>query len=107
MIEARGESPADDMISSMTSAEIDGRRLSREEITSHISLLLVAGGETTDMALANLWYGLLTEPEALELVRADPALLDGAFGVLDALASVAIVSAKVMALTLLQLLGPR
>lgn len=79
VIDARQACPGGDMISSMTSAEIDGRRLSRDEITSHISLLLVAGGETTDMALANLWYDLLTEPEALELVREDPALLDGAF----------------------------
>jgi cytochrome P450 len=79
VVDQRLSCPGEDMISAMTSAEIDGRRLSREEITSHISLLLVAGGETTDMALANLWYDLLSEPEALDAVRRDPDLADGAF----------------------------
>ncbi|HVW18869.1 MAG TPA: cytochrome P450 [Solirubrobacteraceae bacterium] len=79
VVDERIACPGEDMISAMTSAEVGGRRLSREEIASHVSLLLVAGGETTDMALANLWYDLLTEPEAMEALRADPDLAGGAF----------------------------
>ena len=41
--------------------------------------MLVAGGETTDKAIANLWWNLLRVPEALAEVTADPALLDAAF----------------------------
>lgn len=59
-----------------------GERLSRQEIASFISLLMVAGGETTDRALASFWWILLQHPEVLAAVRADPSLLDaGLLGV--------------------------
>ena len=41
--------------------------------------MLVAGGETTDKAISNLWWNLLTNPDALVAVTADSGLLDAAF----------------------------
>ena len=41
--------------------------------------MLVAGGETTDKAIANLWWNLLSNPDALAAVTADPDRLDAAF----------------------------
>ena len=41
--------------------------------------MLVAGGETTDKAIANLWWNLLSHPDALAAVTADPDRLDAAF----------------------------
>ena len=79
LIEERRESPQGDLVSRIACAEADGRRLTDDEITSFISLLLVAGGETTDMAIANLWFDLLTEPEALAAIRDDPSLIEHAF----------------------------
>ncbi|MEQ8716851.1 MAG: cytochrome P450 [Acidimicrobiales bacterium] len=57
----------------------DGERLSRQEIASFISLLLVAGGETTDRAIANFWWVLLQHPPVWESLRDDPSRLDAAF----------------------------
>jgi cytochrome P450 len=44
-----------------------------------VSLLLVAGGETTDKALSNLFMNLIANPDQLAAVRADRALIDAAF----------------------------
>jgi len=49
------------------------------EIASFISLLMVAGGETTDRGMANFWWILLQHPDVLGAARADPSLLDAAF----------------------------
>ena len=43
------------------------------------SLMLVAGGETTDKAIANLWWNLLSHSDTLAAVAAEPNRLDDAF----------------------------
>jgi cytochrome P450 len=80
LIEERMASPGRDLISGIAHGRTEaGERLSREEIASFISLLLVAGGETTDRGLANFWYVLLRHPDVLERIAADPSLIDAAF----------------------------
>lgn len=79
LIDERLSCPGTDLVSRIVNADVEGRRLTRDEITSFISLILVAGGETTDMAIANMWWGLLTERELLDEVIADPGLLDSVF----------------------------
>jgi len=80
LISARIEDPRPDLITGITQGRSEsGEQLSREEIASFISLLLVAGGETTDRALANFWYVLMTEPDVMAAVRGDPSLLGAAF----------------------------
>lgn len=71
----RRREPRDDLISGLADAEIDGEKLSDEEIFSFLRLLLPAGVETTYRALGNLLYGLLSEPEQLDALRADRALI--------------------------------
>lgn len=73
-IERRQREPADDLISRLVTSDLDP-----DEIPSFLSLLLTAGGETTDKAISNLWFHLLTTPDLLASVREDPALLDAAF----------------------------
>ena len=63
------------MISGLAAAEIDGERLSDEEIFSFLRLLLPAGVETTYRSLGNLLFGLLSNPHQLDAVRADRSLL--------------------------------
>lgn len=75
ILAARRQDPRDDLISSLAVAEIDGERLSDEEIYSFLRLLLPAGIETTYRSLGNLLFGLLTHPEQLEAVRADRSLI--------------------------------
>ncbi len=67
--------PAEDIISDLVSAQVDGERLSDEAIYSFLRLLLPAGAETTYRSSGNLLYLLLTHPEQLEAVRSDRALL--------------------------------
>ncbi|BBH69507.1 cytochrome P450 [Actinoplanes sp. OR16] len=74
-IAARVADPRDDLLSVLGTAEIDGERMSALEIKAFVSLLLVAGGETTDKALANLMLNLVRDPEQMALVRADRSLI--------------------------------
>ncbi len=78
-VQERLRNPGDDLISKLCVAEVDGERLSVHDIKSFTSLLLTAGGETTDKAIANLWWLLLNHREQFEAVREDPSLLDQAF----------------------------
>ena len=75
----RRRRPADDLISDLLVAEVDGRRLDDEEIYSFLRLLLPAGVETTYRASGNLLYGLLTNPDQLRAVVEDRALVSVAF----------------------------
>jgi cytochrome P450 len=79
VISARRAYPHDDLISGMCTAEIDGVRMSDQEIVDFCSLLLAAGGETTERGIASTLSNLLTNPDQLALVRSDPRLLDAAF----------------------------
>jgi cytochrome P450 len=75
ILAARRKEPRDDLISGLADAEIDGERLSDEEIFSFLRLLLPAGVETTYRALGNLLFALLSAPDQLDAVRADRSLL--------------------------------
>ncbi len=75
IVEERRKDPKDDLISTLATAEIDGVRLPDENIYGFLRLLLPAGAETTYRLLGNLLFGLLTNPEQLEEVKADRTLL--------------------------------
>jgi cytochrome P450 len=79
VLEERRRQPADDLITELLVAEVDGRTLDDEEIYSFLRLLLPAGVETTYRASGNMLYGLLTNPDQLERVRRDRSLLPDAF----------------------------
>jgi cytochrome P450 len=78
ILESRRREPEDDLISDLARAEIDGERLTDEEIFAFLRLLLPAGVETTYRSSGNLLVALLTEPALLEEVRADRSLLPNA-----------------------------
>jgi cytochrome P450 len=65
----------DDLVSQLISAEVDGRRLSDDEIYPFLLLLLPAGAETTYRSSSNLLFGLLSHPGQLDMVRADRGLV--------------------------------
>ena len=74
----RREAPGTDLISLLTQCELDGQRLTDEEIFAFLRLLLPAGSETTYRSSSNLLYGLLTHPDQLDALRADRSLMAGA-----------------------------
>jgi cytochrome P450 len=78
----RRRKPRDDLISTLAESEIDGTRLTDDEIFAFLLLILPAGVETTYRASGNLLVALLTEPPLLEALRADRGIrgmLPGAF----------------------------
>src|SRR5688500_17919269 len=75
MIAARRDKPADDLLSRLVAAEVDGERLTHEEILGFFQLLLVAGQETTANLINNAVLCLLETPAQLERLRADMSLL--------------------------------
>ncbi|PQD98672.1 cytochrome P450 [Mycobacterium sp. EPG1] len=75
ILAARREDPKEDLISLLSEAEIDGEKLTDEEIYSFLRLLLPAGVETTYRSLGNLLFALLTDSAQLDAVRADRSLI--------------------------------
>jgi cytochrome P450 len=71
----RRADPQDDLISDLCCAEIDGERLTDEEIFAFLRLLLPAGAETTYRSSSNLLFLLMTHPDQLDAVRNDRALM--------------------------------
>lgn len=75
ILAARRQQPREDLISGLAQAEIDGEKLSDEEIFSFLRLLLPAGVETTYRSLGNMLFGLFSNPDQLDAVRDDRSLL--------------------------------
>ena len=68
----------DDLIGGFLSVEIDGDRLSREEILDIVFLLLIAGLDTVSSALSNMVAYLARHPEQRQQLVDDPSLLPAA-----------------------------
>jgi pulcherriminic acid synthase len=79
IIRERRENLGSDLLSTLCAAEVDGTRMSDEDIKAFVSLLLAAGGETTDKAVGSLFKNLLEHPEQLAAVQADRSLIPRAF----------------------------
>ncbi|MEV6400290.1 cytochrome P450 [Streptomyces sp. NPDC051907] len=79
IIRERRENLGDDLLSTLCAAEVDGVRMDDEDVKAFCSLLLAAGGETTDKAIAGVFANLLTHPEQLAAVREDRGLIARAF----------------------------
>jgi cytochrome P450 len=78
VIERLEREPDTTLLSSMVNTEVGGGRLSRAEIQSNLKVMIVGGLQaTTDLIALSLW-AILSHPDQLALVRADPALIDPA-----------------------------
>jgi cytochrome P450 len=66
----RRRDPQDDLITMLSQSEIDGARLTDDEIFAFLLLILPAGVETTYRASGNLLVALLTEPAPATIDRA-------------------------------------
>jgi cytochrome P450 len=79
VIQERRANLGDDLLSTLCAAEVDGTSMTDEDVKAFVSLLLAAGGETTDKAVAGLFRNLLAHPDQLAAVRADRGLIPMAF----------------------------
>ena len=78
LIEARRKEPRNDLISDLVRAEVEGARLTGDELIHLLVLLLVAGNETTRDLIGNTVLALLEQPEQLELLRGNLSLAPNA-----------------------------
>ncbi|HLV71464.1 cytochrome P450 [Actinomadura hallensis] len=67
----RRRRPGDDLVSALVSAEVDGERLTDQEIGSFFILLVVAGNETTRNAMSHGLKLLTDNPEQRALLLED------------------------------------
>ena len=75
LLEERRRSPREDLISSLSVAEVDGERLSGPELLSFCTLLLAAGQETTKNLITNAIVCLTDHRESMERLINEPALM--------------------------------
>ena len=78
ILEERRAERRDDLMSALLDAEIDGERLSQEELLGFCFVLIVAGNDTTTNLIANGAVLLAREPEQRRRLSADPSLIPGA-----------------------------
>lgn len=74
LIAERRHAPGDDLISTLATTEVDGQRLTDDEINAFLLLLFPAGADTTYLGLGSTMWHLLTHPDQLDEVRADTTL---------------------------------
>ena len=80
MIKERSKQPGEDLLSRICTAELEGSRMTPEEVKGFVALLLAAGGDTTDKAIANMWYHMMyTRPDQYDDVARNPALWENVF----------------------------
>jgi cytochrome P450 len=71
MVAQRRKQPTDDLTTALLEAEIDGDRLTDDEIIGFMFLMVIAGNETTTKLLANAAFWGHRNPDQLEPVFAD------------------------------------
>jgi cytochrome P450 len=68
----------DGLVSSLMNAEIDGERLTEEEVIANSIITMVGGQETTTNLIGNGTLSLLRNPDELEKLRADLSMIPAA-----------------------------
>lgn len=78
VIKDRTANPRDDLMTALVQAEINGEKITANELLGFCILLLVAGNETTTNLVGNASVHLGGDHELLNTLRADPSLLPAA-----------------------------
>ncbi|HEY4332507.1 MAG TPA: cytochrome P450 [Ilumatobacteraceae bacterium] len=78
VIQARKDNPGTDLVTRLVETEVDGERLTHEEVLDTCFLLLVAGLDTVSASLDCMMLHLAQHPERRAELVADPALIPSA-----------------------------
>jgi cytochrome P450 len=73
MVAERRARPGDDLTSALVAAELDGHRLTDDDIIGVLFLMVVAGNETTTKLLGHAWYWAWRHPDQRATPLGDPA----------------------------------
>ena len=70
--------PREGLINALMTAEVDGARLTEEEVIANTIVTMVGGQETTTNLIGNGMLTLLRNPAQLAQLRDDPSIIDSA-----------------------------
>jgi cytochrome P450 len=73
LVASRRRRPTSDLISALLEVEIDGERLTDDEVVGVVFLMVVAGNETTTKLLGHAWYWAWRNPAERAKPFGDPA----------------------------------
>jgi cytochrome P450 len=76
MLVEREAQPTDDLTTAFIEAELEGGRLSHEEVLMFFFLLMVAGNDSTRAVFTSGMKNLLDDPEQMEIVRSGAVPLE-------------------------------
>ncbi|MDB5738459.1 MAG: cytochrome, partial [Sphingomonas bacterium] len=74
-IRSQAHTPRDGLIRSLMLAEIDGLRLSEDEVIANTIVTMVGGQETTTNLIGNGLLNLIRQPDRMTELRDDPTLM--------------------------------
>jgi cytochrome P450 len=78
LVNVRTKCPADDIVSVLATAQIDGRKLTLDEIILNCDNLLVGGTENTRIAASGGMLAFLQHPDQWQALSTEPRLLPSA-----------------------------
>jgi cytochrome P450 len=78
LIQEKRRNPADDIVTKLTTAQVDGERMSDDLIYDMAFLLYLAGLDTVNSGMGHIWRYLAEHPQAQAELRANPALVPNA-----------------------------
>jgi cytochrome P450 len=78
IVRDRLRDPGDDLLSKLLLARVDGEALTEVDLDNLFSILVIAGNETTRIAIAHAVLAFCQFPEQWDRLRADAGLLDTA-----------------------------
>ncbi len=70
--------PTEGLVNALATAEVDGDRLSEDEVVANVIVTMVGGQETTTNLIGNGLLTLMRRPEELARLRDDPAIMPSA-----------------------------
>ena len=70
--------PTNGLVNALTTAEVDGDRLTEDEVIANVIVTMVGGQETTTNLIGNGLLTLLRNPAEMERLRAEPSLIPSA-----------------------------
>ena len=78
LVDERAKNPTDDIVSRFLAAEIDGEKLTKDDILDICFLFLIAGLDTVSDSLTCFYAFLATHPEHRQLIVDDPSIIPAA-----------------------------
>jgi cytochrome P450 len=78
LADERRRQPREDLLTGLVQAEIEGSKLTHQEMIQMLVLLLVAGNETTTTLIGDAVLDLLAHPDQCSRLRAEPDLTGSA-----------------------------